>query len=442
MKFLELYVGGLILWSIAYLIGKILLEKEKNANILYLIISIMVFALVLAFLNIIDSEILGGTIKIICVYCLQFLFYKIIFRESVSKTMTLALIFYIYLCLSEVILMIITSIIFKNSHDSMFFLKNTITMNLVIPLFELLIIKMMNRKLASLIRNSKFMNKSNIIMILIILLTLALLIFKIPVTEWKFNVEFIVTMIILFCFCLIGLFLLKQRSDIHRTKSMYQQLVEYSDITNKLLEDYRIVSHEHKNQLSIIRGMVDNSNQELIEYVDSLLDKRNIIKYQWIGELNHLSLSGLKGLMNYKLIEMESAKINTSISISKDLSKTKLNKLSTNQKDNLYSIMGIYLDNAIQASKNSKKKEISIEIYKENKDVVIIIANTYNGTIDLSKINDYGYTTKGKNHGVGLHIVKRILEEDKIFAQSTKLFQDYFIQELRIHLNEIQKGAK
>lgn len=438
MNFLELYISAIILWTVFYLIGRILFEKKEKENIIKLISCILVFSGGLSYLNYINSEILHGILKILCVYTLYCLFYKILFKRNWSQVFTASLILYLCLCVSEIAVAIIASVILNNISNSLEFLKNTIFINLSISLLEFALIKIGCEKLIQFVRNSTKNKRSIFIIIFIILISIALLIFRVPINNWNFNLEFIITMIILLCFCFVGLFLLKQHSDIAKTTAMYQQLVDYSDITNELLEDYRIVSHEHKNQISIIRGMIDEKNKELVDYIDNLIEKRNIIKYQWIGELNHLPLSGLKGLINYKLIEMDKYKINTSIFISKDLSKIKLNKLTTKHKDALYSIIGVYLDNAIEAAKSNKKKEVSLEIYKEKNEVVIVLANTYKGKIDLEKIDNYGYTTKGKNHGVGLHIVKKILEEEMIFTQKRSLFDEYYIQELRINLSKIK----
>lgn len=438
MSFLELYISAIILWTVFYFVGRILFEKDDKENILKVVLCIMGFSVALSYLNYINSEILHGILKILCVYNLYCLFYKIIFGKSWSKVFTASLILYLCLCASEIITVLIASYVLELFNNSIIFMKNNIVLNIIIALLNYAIIKVANKKLTYFVKNSNLNMNSHWLIILIILITLALLIFRIPLNEWKLDLEFIITMSILLCFCFIGLYLLKQSSDMKKTKSMYQQLVDYSDITNSLLEDYRVVSHEHKNQISIIRGMIDENNKELVDYIDNLIEKRDIIKYQWIGELNHLPLSGLKGLINYKLIEMEKYKINTNILISKDLSKIKLNKLNTKQKDALYSIMGVYLDNAIQATKNSKKKEISLEMYKDKKEVVVVLANTYKGNIDLDKIDNYGYTTKGKNHGVGLHIVKKILEEETIFTQSRSLFDEYYVQELRINLSKIK----
>lgn len=436
MKFLELYISAVILWIAFYIVGTILFEEKfQMKKIILLIINIALFSIILAYVNYINSEILEGVIKIITIYSLYCIFYKILFQQPWSKILIASLILYLNLFIAEIIIAILASY----ALNSIAFLKNTIIINFLISSLNLIIIRMSKKFLVSFVKNNNMNDIGSIIIILIILVTLALLVFKIPISQWNFNAEFIITMLILLCFCIVGLFLLKQISDIQKTTSMYQQLVQYSDITNGLLEDYRVISHEQKNQLLIIRSMVEANNKELADYVDNLLDKRVGIKYEWIGQLNNLPLSGLKGLINYKLIEAETINIQTNISISKEISKTKLSKLSTKQKDRLYSIIGVYLDNAIQAAKEGKRKEISLEIYKEKKEIVIVLANTYNGTIELDKLDNYGYTTKGKNHGTGLHIVKKIMEEDPIFSQSRRLFEDYYVQELRINLSKLNQ---
>lgn len=434
MKFLCIFINSVVLWVACYGIGKMLFEEKARSNYLKLIPTVIILSLIVAHMNYVDS---GGIMKIVCMYSLFCLFYKIIFEKELSKVLVASLILYLFLCASEVVMIIIAGVFLEIINEPMTVMKNSVIMNFLIIAFEYIIIYTLKNKMVPFVSNNNLGKKSGIIVIFIILITLALLGFKIPLSNWKFNPEFIITMNILLSFCFIGVIMIKQNSDIQKTKAMYQNLADYSDITNNLLEDYRLVSHERKNQLLVIRSMLDNSNKELVDYVDSLLDKNVGFKYEWIGELNRLPLSGLKGLINYKLVEANSSNINTNISISKEVTKSKLNKLSTKQKDALYSIMGVYIDNAIQAATNSKDKEISLEIYKEKRKIIIILANTYSGKIELEKLDDYGYTTKGKNHGVGLHLVKRILESEDIYSQSRELFDKYYVQKLIINLEEL-----
>lgn len=440
MKFLELYIGAIIMWTILYFGGKEIYEIKKKNNQWQIVIVIMFFSILISLINMSQPEMLEGIIKILLIYTITFFFNKIIFNKNVSQTIVGSLVMYLSLFISETIIAIIISgIFYLLDYKSMLFLKNTIFINLLITALAYSIIKINKTKLKNLIKNSKFEKKSNYLIILLILITITTLLFKIPLSNWQLNIEFLLTMLLLLCFTMIGFVMIKQSSDIQRTTSKYQKLVDYSDITNNLLEDYRIVSHEQKNQLLIIRSMLDDSSpKELVDYVDSLLEKKVGFKYEWIGDLNHLPLSGLKGLINYKLIEAHTIGIDVNISISKDVTKTKLNQLSTYQKDELYSIMGVYLDNAIQAAKEAAKKEVSLEIYKENQTVVIIIANTYKGQIEFDKLDNYGYTTKGKNHGIGLHLVKKIIENETIYFPFRSLFEDYYVQKLIINLSNIK----
>lgn len=442
MQFIETFINSIILWTTAVLVGRILLEEKQKPKYILVTITIIIFSIILSILNMQDFNIISGPVKIVLVYALQCIFYKAVFNKPVSTSILLALIWYICLFLSEVILAIAAMLITTITNNSMELIRNNIIMNIVIITNDILITNIFKKRLRLLLKNENIIKKSTVIVIITILVTISLLLFKIPYDEWKFNLEFVITMLIVIGFCIVGLTLLKQKAQIEETTSKYLQLANYSDVTNDLLEDYRIVAHEHKNQLSVIRSMANPNNKELIDYIDDLLERRDKIRYSWLGQLNHLPISGLKGLINYKLMEMEQKKLNINITVSKEVMKTKLRDLSLQEKDKLYSIIGVYLDNMIQAAENSSKKEVSIEIYKEKNDIVFLLANSYSGQIDLEKIDSYGYTTKGKNHGVGLHIVRKIMEEQTIFSQSRNILDDYYVQELRIHLNEINKNKE
>lgn len=440
ITYLEYYIGSISLWIAAYLAGCELYECKCTGHFMYKIFIITLFSNILVVLNLVDFEVFYGTVKILTIYLLLCIFYNLLFRKTASQIVITSLIWYLLLFISEIFVVMIIGIITYLLGTNMQFIKNNVIVNCIISSVNIIIIYFNKAKIKKLINDG--IRLKSVIPITVILITLALLVFRIPFSEWKINTEFIITMLTLLCFCFVAMYLLKQKSDIEKTTSMYQHVVQYSNTTNKLLEDYRMIGHEHKNQLSIIRQMVHKDNIELIEYLDSLIEKRKDIKYKWVAELNKLPLEGLKGLINYKLIEAEEKGIKISVLISKEVSKVKLNKLSTIEKDHLYSISGVYLDNAIQAASKSKDKEIGIQVYKENKELVFILSNTFSGKVDIDKLDDYGYSTKGKNHGVGLHIVKTIIDEDKLYSQSRKIIDNYYVQELRTNIYGLNRKKK
>ena len=50
----------------------------------------------------------------------------------------------------------------------------------------------------------------------------------------------------------------------------------------------------------------------------------------------------------------------------------------------------------------------------------------------IEKIYEKGYSTKGKNHGYGLPLVKNILENSDIFSSETTTCNGIYTQKLNI----------
>lgn len=93
-------------------------------------------------------------------------------------------------------------------------------------------------------------------------------------------------------------------------------------------------------------------------------------------------------------------------------------------------ILGILLDNAIEAAKESDEKVVNVKFQRNKKNnKVVIIENSYKDKdIDISKIFEKGYSTKPESpdHGLGLWNVKRILShtsELELFTSRGKMFK-------------------
>ena len=63
----------------------------------------------------------------------------------------------------------------------------------------------------------------------------------------------------------------------------------------------------------------------------------------------------------------------------------------------------------------------------------MIISNTYENKIDKNKIGKENFSTKGKNRGHGLLLVKRLVEENEIFETKTEFQGNIYIQTIQIH---------
>lgn len=101
-------------------------------------------------------------------------------------------------------------------------------------------------------------------------------------------------------------------------------------------------------------------------------------------------------------------------------------------------ILGILLDNAIQATQECKEKVINITIRKDVrcKRQLLIVENTYKDKeIDTEKIYEKGYSTKEGNTGLGLWEVRQILIKNTNLNLFTSKDEIYFKQQLEIYKN-------
>jgi len=89
------------------------------------------------------------------------------------------------------------------------------------------------------------------------------------------------------------------------------------------------------------------------------------------------------------------------------------------------------MDNAIEAAAESESKNLSLGVLPEADHISFIFANSFAVLPNLSRLFSKEYTTKGENHGLGLYIVKELLDTQYPKATlETILDQDLFIQEL------------
>ncbi len=110
-----------------------------------------------------------------------------------------------------------------------------------------------------------------------------------------------------------------------------------------------------------------------------------------------------------------------------------LNHLNMNIYE-LTRIMGILLDNAIEASKECKEKSINISFKQDAQKQLLIIENTYtNKQICIDKIFEKDFSTKPHNTGLGLWEVKKILSKNNNLNLHTSKNNNYFSQQLEIY---------
>ena len=111
-----------------------------------------------------------------------------------------------------------------------------------------------------------------------------------------------------------------------------------------------------------------------------------------------------------------------------------INSLENSDILSVCQVIGVYLDNAIQAVTNIKKKYINIDMYLDDDNLVFEISNYYEGKLEINKIEEKGYTTKGNGHGYGLSLANSIISKNKKLINEKKLSDSIFTQVLKIKI--------
>ena len=199
------------------------------------------------------------------------------------------------------------------------------------------------------------------------------------------------------------------------------------------IEDYQeeqdLKIHEYKNQLSKITAIT--SDKKVLSKIEEILDVDLTADTYLLGKIRSIPKGELKSLIYYKLLIASRENLNFFINIGSEIDNEVYN-FNKNQYKILSNLIGIFFDNAIDAAKKSKEKELYFEIYDSNIGLTFLISNTYKGKIDLSKIGTKGYTTKGGSHGKGLHLAKKMLNKNNNISTRTIINGNQFVQKIII----------
>lgn len=332
---------------------------------------------------------------------------------------------------SEILISLLLVLFGVNSVDIVNNYKYNLLANILISILAILLIHVgFIKKL--LIRIIYFFKKQRkkLNYLILFLIILYLLVSKNGL-EFILKSNYYVNIIFVISFLIIFNIVIKNESKYEQLKEENKQMLNYVTKYEKIITAQGKTNHEFKNQLMVIRGYAQMHSDKIIEYIDEIVEDSNKAGSSYlISQLNNFPDGGIKGLLYYKLSIMEDENINYTINVEKGV-KTKLKSLSTNNYKNITKILGVLLDNAIDASKKNKTKKINISVIKDKKNIVFKIYNTYKGKIDIEKVGT-GYTSKGKGHGYGLRLVKDIINENKVFDISHDLEDNYFVSSLYI----------
>ncbi|MBV7274551.1 GHKL domain-containing protein [Clostridium sp. PL3] len=213
-----------------------------------------------------------------------------------------------------------------------------------------------------------------------------------------------------------------------RLQKMYKQLETYVQNNDSMMSELRRFRHNVLNVLYGLNGYIDNKDWKgLTKYFSQIEDQFEILKDNTVFSIEKIKNPATKGLLMSKLQVARALEINMEIKVECDVI---LDSRYIKNTD-LCEILGVFLDNAIEAASDAFTKNVSIIILENTKCISIFIENTFKEKPDLTIIKKGG-STKGKERGLGLKFVQDILKNYSKIVNNTFVNYNLFVQELNI----------
>lgn len=349
--------------------------------------------------------------------------------------------------IGAVLIGVVADYIVSNTYISLFGINVTRgNFNIGVALLEFFICIIISKVIGYLLNkrikltNINLKGKYGVLIVLSLLLTLIIFYTNIYLgSKAGFNEDVLRANGILFLtyFILLGVILfvlirsLTKELEFRNKQKEFENLKQYTESLEKLYSDMRVFRHDYINIISSMIGYIDNRDMDGLErhfYENIIPVSKSMQKNDFkIGAIKNIDIPEIKGIVSSKLIRAQELGLDVHVEVVENIDDVKMNIIDLSR------ILGILLDNAIEASKESLEFKLKLAFIKTEKSIIIVISNSYKEkNISLNKIFKPNYSTKGSGRGIGLNNLKKIIDNyDNVFLE-TKMIENFFIQELQI----------
>lgn len=368
-------------------------------------------------------------------FCLAMvIFYKLVYKDKLSDVIIKTLSIYLVVFIVDFLVSLLLIIIFNGGVVDVSYVNYVKAFSTFLVSMCLFLIFTYTKINNLIIKLSKLIKNKNEIFSFILLLMGFVVISIITynnASDLKMK-NFIPSLCVILFILIISIAMIYQYFKNKTAEKEQKQLLELMEEYENLLETGRENRHEMLNNLIVLKTEKNKASEKYEEILDDI-----IRQYQSKKSTNYSSLyklpSGIKGIVYYKMANIKDNEITFTSVISEEMYKL-FDEMDTKLYYKVCKITGILIDNAIEASTMSDDKLLLVDIYKENNLINIYIENTFEGTIDINLINKKGFSTKGKNRGLGLHIVSTILRENDNLSLEQRVVNNKFVSILKIKL--------
>ena len=229
-------------------------------------------------------------------------------------------------------------------------------------------------------------------------------------------------------FCIVYMDIRKEQ---RKKESELENLKYYIHEIEKQSTDIRRFKHDYQNILLSLEMYIKNREIEKLEsFFYNKIKKISTVIDEYEAQLQNIDKiksSELKSVLINKIQAAQRRRIDIQFEARDEIEEINLDIVT------LIRMVGILLDNAIEAVEGIEGGRIRICMAKVEEDTLLFVSNTCNPeTIDLGLIHEEGYSTKEKGLGLGLSNLKQFSEKNSNLFVKTEIDDHQFIQTITI----------
>ena len=221
----------------------------------------------------------------------------------------------------------------------------------------------------------------------------------------------------------------EKKMELKQKKFEQRQMEQYMDKIQDLYAELKGFRHDFGNIITSLNLAIEERDLEDIKRI-----KRDVLeecygelqKEEYTGfDLGNIRDSALRSILSRGWIYAEKLGVKLTFETGEVIEKLPMRLLD------LVRTVGILVNNAIEAANSSLEKEVHIAVFNMPNGVHLIVQNSIaDQPIDWNKLFDKGFSTKGDRRGMGLGIVKDIVEGYSSVFLETELINGKFTQTL------------
>lgn len=230
----------------------------------------------------------------------------------------------------------------------------------------------------------------------------------------------LITLVMFYCIWQI----LEENYTLKLQQREQEILQDYTQKIEGFYEDFRVFRHDYKNILATLDYYIQKKDWEQLQsyYQNKILPSGAAIssdKFSF-AKLHLIEIPSIKSILYTKMLAALTRGISLTLELTEPVTQVSMDDLDLSR------VLGILLDNSMEAALLTPEKFLSVAIITTDEKVVFSITNSCCPLqVPVSNLFEKGYTTKEQHDGLGLYTVKNFIDKlDNAFL--TAEYKDNF----------------